>query len=579
MTQSQFIQRLKQQPRMGISIDDLTNLLGTLGDTIRQTLEEIPSLGKAIELQSGAFTKSKTALLDLNNANAKYLTGLERAIAFNQRSAESFMAINKEALFFEKRNASLQKGLNLTRQQTAKLAQEFAKAGEALSVSSELVNSYGGNIKKLIPSMDLASNVNSTFYQGLLAVQDVITTNMGLSAEQAENYSLFAGQGGDNAAIALKTTAKLSAQLDAQYGIQGAQQDIVEGISEATATTALQYGRIPGTLELAVLKSKQLGLSLNDLASTGKNLLDIESSIGQELEYQLLSGHRLTIEGGKSLTNEYRMATLKGDANRQADIMNKLLTEEGETLENNMLARQQMASMLGMSEDSLSKSLQKQKLINQLGEQGKILFALEGEKDFLTTAQAMADSGEITQEELKAVTKLGDKRKTEDILEEQLGVLEDIRLNDFLQTKQGSELSSLFDTLGEDFKAYNNDLFDITADMDKAQIRELGGILQKATAIGDVKNMKDFLIDAKAEVTGKPKEDFMIRSSGEVLSFTSQDDVIGAKKDGPIDKMLNSSGGGGGSSVLHIDYDKLASAMTKVKLEVAADPVAYRVSK
>jgi hypothetical protein len=47
----------------------------------------------------------------------------------------------------------------------------------------------------------------------------------------------------------------------------------------------------------------------------------------------------------------------------------------------------------------------------------------------------------------------------------------------------------------------------------------------------------------------KINNDFIMRSSGEVTSFTSEDDIIGAKKGGPLDKLMNSglpSGNSGG---------------------------------
>jgi hypothetical protein len=41
------------------------------------------------------------------------------------------------------------------------------------------------------------------------------------------------------------------------------------------------------------------------------------------------------------------------------------------------------------------------------------------------------------------------------------------------------------------------------------------------------------------EVTGQENEDFILRSSGEITSFTSEDDIIGAKKGGPLDKLMD----------------------------------------
>lgn len=43
------------------------------------------------------------------------------------------------------------------------------------------------------------------------------------------------------------------------------------------------------------------------------------------------------------------------------------------------------------------------------------------------------------------------------------------------------------------------------------------------------------------ERTGEEHDDFMLRSSGEITSFTNEDDIIGAKKGGPLDKLMDKS--------------------------------------
>ena len=56
------------------------------------------------------------------------------------------------------------------------------------------------------------------------------------------------------------------------------------------------------------------------------------------------------------------------------------------------------------------------------------------------------------------------------------------------------------------------------------------------------------------------QHDFMMRSSGEVTSFTSEDDIIGAKKGGPLDKLMDkniSSGGNSGTMPSKIEFGTL----------------------
>ena len=65
-------------------------------------------------------------------------------------------------------------------------------------------------------------------------------------------------------------------------------------------------------------------------------LLDIESSVGKEIEYQLLSGQRL-VKNGKSLTNAYREATLAGNMEQQADIMKDVLETQSADIQLSVL--------------------------------------------------------------------------------------------------------------------------------------------------------------------------------------------------------------------------------------------------
>jgi hypothetical protein len=184
------------------------------------------------------------------------------------------------------------------------------------------------------------------------------------------------------------TTAQLEKQLmlrrneakaiESITGLKGVQRTIDTEIAAAGAEVSLQYSRNPKTLGLAVMKSKALGLSMSQMAATGDKLLNIEESVGNELEYQLLSGKRLVNVHGDSYTNMYRAATLSGDMNKQASIMHDILDSQGEVLETNVLARKQLAETLGVEESTMAKMVQKRKLLKSLG--AEKLFDLTGDK-------------------------------------------------------------------------------------------------------------------------------------------------------------------------------------------------------
>lgn len=389
-------------------INQVTNALSGFGD--------LASANVKIGIATG-----KTALnFDLLNKSIIQLNrGLSEQVGINELHIKQYQATADASLYLEKRNAELNKSFKTNSIAAAELSKSIQTIANAYGYSGKEAMKYAGGVKKLLPTLNQAQKRNESQLKNLYAIQRVLTTNLGLTDEQANNYSAYASAAKGNAANQMLLTKAIAKSFDPE-GTIGAFATITEEIADASADLQIQYGRIPGNLEIAVLKAKTLGFELADLKQTGDNLLNIESSIGQELEYQLLSGRRLVDQQGKSLTNTYREATLRGDMSQQASTLNTILEQEGETLQNNLFARKQMADLLGMDEASLSRALQKKKLLES-DSNLKVLMNLDG-NEFITEAQRLAKNGEITAEQLAELSKTADTRTTDDILAEQLNV-------------------------------------------------------------------------------------------------------------------------------------------------------------
>jgi hypothetical protein len=393
------IHRLKQQPRHGRGLgDDLSNLFDSAGAA------------------AGSVYSLEQAILSLNRESNNLTRGFEKQQAVNQQIIKSFEETAKASLYLELRNKDLQKGFGVSSNLAAKLSQTIQTNASRFGIAGKEAQKYAMAIKGIAPTLNQATVKNQNYLDGLTAVQRVLTTNLGLSEQQAEKYTGLATQNGKNAMEMLQTTKQLADFLDPS-GEMGYFKMITEGLSETTEDLQMQYGKIPNNLALATLRAKNLGLSIEQITSAGESLLDIESSIGSELEYQLLSGRRLIDQSGKSLTNAYREATLRGDAADQANLLNDILQQEGDTLENNLFARKQMSQLLGMDEASLSRALQKKKLLEESG--AEVLFDLQGE-DFKKAAEAMEASGQISEDALKELVDLSDERTYDEKMVEKL---------------------------------------------------------------------------------------------------------------------------------------------------------------
>jgi hypothetical protein len=397
LSQQQLIDKLKRQPRHGMA-------------------NELSAAALILELKASALNAAP-AVADLNVKTIALGVGLNSIVAAAQNTSKVFSDITNSALVLELRNKELNKTFGINSTKAAELSSKLQGTADALKVSGTQMMKYAGNIKSIIPTMNTLEKTNNSYYKGLARVQQVLTTNLGLSEEQAASYSLFAAGAGKNAQDQLASQAGLANAIETATGMQGSFKMITEGIAETTADLQLQYGRIPGALELGILKAKSLGFTMADLNKTADNLLNIESSIGQELEYQLLSGHRLVDTKGKSLTNSYREATLQGNASKQADTLNTILEQEGDTLRNNLFARKQMSELLGMDEAALSRALQKKSILESI-DGGETLFDLAG--DSLLEA---AKSAGATEEQIAKLVENQDTRTTDDKIEQTLAMM------------------------------------------------------------------------------------------------------------------------------------------------------------
>jgi hypothetical protein len=401
-------------------LDKITNMVSSLTTTAAAT-------ALSVELKSSVLA-AKPAVDALNESAVALGVGLNSIVAASENTARIFSQIANKSLALELRNKELNKTFGINSTKAAELSSKLQGTADAMGVSGKQMMKYAGSIKGIIPTINVLKAQNNDYYKGLARVQQVLTTNLGLSEEQAASYSLFAAGAGKNAEDQLASQAGLANAIEKSTGIQGSFKMITEGIAETTADLQLQYGRIPGALELGILKAKSLGFTMADLNKTADNLLNIESSIGQELEYQLLSGRRLVGDKnasaelqGKSLTNAYREATLQGNASKQANTLNAILEQEGDTLRTNLFARKQMSELLGMDEAALSRALQKKSILEQLPG-GEALFDQTGDALLEAAANLAGDDAEKKKliEDLKENE---DTRTTDQKIEQTLAMM------------------------------------------------------------------------------------------------------------------------------------------------------------
>jgi hypothetical protein len=412
-----LIAKLKMQPKHGMPADpnkvndnlspdywkNLTAATQQYSDSLDAFKATLPSFNKLMAdmgaVLGGAASES-----------AKLSEGFQRARAYQDEYNKQVKSLIQGVTGLEQSSAELNKEIGISSARSLDFARDLREMNKTIRVSDKTLFAAAASISKFTAGYNAATGVHKGFNEKLEQGQIYLTENMQLSDEAAEGVQLFAAGIGTSAVEYAANLQEASKLLGAATGMDAAkaQREILSEIGNTAADVQMQYSRIPGSLELGALKARALGTSLEKLNTTGQSLLNIESSIGAELEYQQLTGQRLLTRQGKSLTNEYRMATIQGDAAKQADLMNQFIKDQGDELENNLFARKKAAELMGTDEATLAKMIQKQKMLKKLGAE-EILKLNKGDMA-ATIKQLRAENA--PEEDIEALLKASDTRTT-----------------------------------------------------------------------------------------------------------------------------------------------------------------------
>lgn len=250
---------------------------------------------------------------------------------------------------------AISKNLGITQTSADKIRLHFVEI--AASSSNILVNSKSliEAQKSLVDSLGFYTKLQDS----TLTNQVFLTENLKLSADEAANLNLvFEAQGQS----AEKVTSNINYFNNAAAKASGAMLPF----SKLMAAVAKTSFEIKGYFKFnnqaiaeGVRQVSRYGLELENAKSISKSLLDFESSIGNELTLELLTGKEFNLE-------KARTKALTGDiAGATSEVMKQMqgLTEEQRK---NPLIMESMAAMSGLTADQLNRAyLVNKKLTNE----------------------------------------------------------------------------------------------------------------------------------------------------------------------------------------------------------------------
>lgn len=581
MNPQHHILYLKTFPNQGQQLsDEEYNKLST-ADQLAYKQKEF---GAALEKNSGIIQSYNTLISQLSGVLDNNQQIVSKRIGVAQNFSKAIQQEIRNLTFLEQRNLSLNRTLGVSSEEAAGFGQSLDDVAKNLKIGGGQTRTYLQQISKIAPLQSKNILANQQLSAELFAVQRSLVDQLGVAPETANAIQLYGASLEGSTKENVERMFNVASALEKQTGLAGVAKAIFEDIGNLGADIQMQFSRVPGSLEKAVLQARALGTDFNTIAKSGTQLLDIESSINKELEFQLLSGNRLVDAQGNSLTAALREATIRGDAAAATEAMQKIIEQEGETIKTNLFARQELASLLGVSEDKLLKMVQQQELLGDIGGMAQNIFTadatLTGPQQSLTEAAGDADirsteelRGEQTQAQLtEQIAILGDQQdrvrgttelltvtmkdsidayilstdelvKTADqafLLADKLTVLQ-APLNDLLKLVPGGDLATAF---VEKLKGLSgvDKIANINATIEGNGTISVGSATINVAAAGD-QSLKDGVISPDGSIITTDPADFLIATkdpSGLASSIQSTSPVV-ASTSGPSAQEIASA--------------------------------------
>jgi hypothetical protein len=398
-------------------------LAGDILPKVNALMSEFDGKISASNVGASVMTKQFETLSGTIQDTIKQMTFLEQ----REASLTSTFKTGTEVLALRTKAFNiLQKSIGATNDQMAQYrasleAPSGGLTGKLFAQIAESAAHVGVELKKNATEEETATHkINQAnvekyakareYVNAQLEAYHYLSRNTNLTAEQQSSFNLYAAGTNKTLAEQVMATKAIAEGVSSAIDPATAFSIITEDIAGMSSDLRQQYNKIPGSLEVAVLKSKQLGVSMDQLNKTGKGLLNIEESVGKEIEYQLITGKRLLDTRGNSITQQYREATLMGDAKKQAQLMQQVYITQNDVLEKgNVLQKEALAETLHMSTQDLMNMYEKQKVQDKINEKlgigaaeyAEILDSPELEKSYNLKVQELAGKDKDTADALK----------------------------------------------------------------------------------------------------------------------------------------------------------------------------------
>jgi|LauGreDrversion4_2_1035121.scaffolds.fasta_scaffold03794_7 hypothetical protein len=347
LTAKEVEEEKKLQKTLGITGNLFKGITGAL-EKIGIQSEYFEDMGK--KLREAA--KSGSQLQVLGTGIKGIFSGVGQALADPVGKFLLLIALGKKLLDF---------GLHFNKT-ASELGKNYGLAGEAarglthqIEYASVASNNLYFNSKNIIEAQQQLNDelgTSAILSDELTQGQIDLTKKLGLSGEEAaklSQYSLTTG----------KSQEKIVYEITKANKGLISNKKLLQEVAKTEGQLAAFYKNDPILIAGAIKKAKELGMTLEQTKSTTDGLLDIESSLANEYEAEMLIGKNIELSKARELA-------LQGKTAEAAEEMLKNVGGIAEFQQMNRIQQEALAKSMNMSADDLAKTLTQQERLGKL---------------------------------------------------------------------------------------------------------------------------------------------------------------------------------------------------------------------
>jgi hypothetical protein len=374
-------ERIEASKELGESLKAQNTLLEKGVTPLAKGLEGVQNITKSIPGMSGISkimeeSSEGARLAAINGANFAGQLKAARIAAQALVTEMILLALVTSGLKYDEQVSRFQRDMGISVSEARKLRVEMSKMAaqtEHMALNTKDFIDSTINLQKQFGSVGTIIRKDIVEEMANLAK----TTN--LSAESQGSYAGYALRSG-KAARTVTYEARQAVQL--QQKEKGLLLDINRILDEAgkvRGQISAQLGGDVTKISAAIALAEQYGMTLEQVAASGKALLNFETSIGDELKAELLTGKQLNLE-------KARLAALTGDYETLTREINKNVGDFGDFTKMNVLQQEALAASVGMTADGLSDVLLKGENIEELAQEARLM----GDEDLAKSLEKRA---------------------------------------------------------------------------------------------------------------------------------------------------------------------------------------------